>query len=477
MKEFDFSFIEGLKKGLRSDRSNPRNSEALVECYNMKPLEKGLRPFVPLSNPFSALVLLHEDSGDVLLEDGGTVLLESGEFDSIDWPFPQLFIGMRRRILCTRTRVYELDSNWNPILRVEVTSGGRWDLIDYGTYVVLVNGSAIVYIDSDGDFAQAPYLSTMPLVSTGCDFKGQMVGGNVKSSWHDCGTGSVVWSRIGYAEFTPGDKNIEAGYRHLKHEGEVLRVLRLGDAVMVYGENEVAAMPPHGTTFGWEELLDVGLANKGALGGNEKFHAFVDKNYEVWLADSGLKPQKLGYQEFMENLTLADIVVSYDGGKKEFYIADSATGYLLTPYGMCQVFQSPTSVASTKGTAYGVFNSSTDLYGKVTTDLMDYSNYGRGRDLKTISSLEIGGYGTGTVQTALDYRYDMDAALVRSSWVRVNPQGNAINMVTAAEFRLCIRTSDYSDFDLDYITVRIKFTDRRFRRGKYVNQAYARSDS
>lgn len=42
MKEFEFTFDKGLRLGLRTHYSNPRNEQALVECHNLMPTEKGI---------------------------------------------------------------------------------------------------------------------------------------------------------------------------------------------------------------------------------------------------------------------------------------------------------------------------------------------------------------------------------------------------------------------------------------------------
>ncbi|KKL91355.1 hypothetical protein LCGC14_1895540 [marine sediment metagenome] len=44
MKEFKENFEEGLTKGLRRFKTNPRNNQALLECHNWEPTEKGLKP-------------------------------------------------------------------------------------------------------------------------------------------------------------------------------------------------------------------------------------------------------------------------------------------------------------------------------------------------------------------------------------------------------------------------------------------------
>src|SRR4030042_6688078 len=81
MKEFTVPFRDGFKKGLKQWRRTPRGQEGLGTCYNLKPSEEGLRPYEYITNPTTA---------------------------TIDWPFPQLFLGQDVRILATATAIYEL---------------------------------------------------------------------------------------------------------------------------------------------------------------------------------------------------------------------------------------------------------------------------------------------------------------------------------------------------------------------------------
>lgn len=50
MKEFDYSFREGLLKGLRRFSTNPVNEEALVELHNLAPGDQGLEPHEALTS-------------------------------------------------------------------------------------------------------------------------------------------------------------------------------------------------------------------------------------------------------------------------------------------------------------------------------------------------------------------------------------------------------------------------------------------
>ena len=70
MRAYTHLFREGLTKGLRRSSTNPRNSQALIECHNVVPSEQGLKNFRELSQ--------------VSISGGG------GTWDTVDFPWPQI---------------------------------------------------------------------------------------------------------------------------------------------------------------------------------------------------------------------------------------------------------------------------------------------------------------------------------------------------------------------------------------------------
>lgn len=50
MREYDFTFDEGLTKGLRRFSANPTNAQALVELFNLAPSTLGLEAHETLTN-------------------------------------------------------------------------------------------------------------------------------------------------------------------------------------------------------------------------------------------------------------------------------------------------------------------------------------------------------------------------------------------------------------------------------------------
>jgi len=92
------------------------------------------------------------------------ITTEHGDL-TISWPYPQLFIGSDYRYICELTKVHEL-SAWTPTLKVTTTGSGIWDFIDFGSYILLVNGAKIV-IGVSGSYSTITSSATMPRFATG----------------------------------------------------------------------------------------------------------------------------------------------------------------------------------------------------------------------------------------------------------------------------------------------------------------------
>lgn len=449
MKEFDVTFDKGLTKGLRQFTSGQRNSLGLTTLRNAKPSETGLIPYEPLTDRDIATTVTH--------------------------PKPQLFIGEKYRILADQGTIYEISDAWAKTSKLSgLSTDDVWDMADFRDYFVMTNGAVIVYIDLVTSPGVAAYnsmasSSTFPRFLTCCAFKGQLIGGNVKTSWHDASTYSVVWSGIGNVDFTPDAEN-DAGYMHGYKKGNVLRVLRLGDVVMVYCDNGIFALKPKGQFYGKQEILDIGIPAKSAVNGNFHKHVFVDSNDYVWRITSDLKAERLGYQEFISPMTQGSIVVSHDWEKDEFYITDGTTSFLLTNFGLCETFLRPTSVGAVDGDSVGTFTSASDVTMLATTDVMDFGL----RGMKTVGNIELGIDDDSTVQVAADYRYNKATAWASTGWKTVNLEGVAWLGITAVEFRLKVKASAYANVNLDYITAKIKVSDKRYVRGIGASQAFTK---
>jgi len=436
MKEFSVTLKEGILRGLRTSDTNPRNTEALTECHNLKPGAGDLESYEAITDISGAL--------------------------SVSWPYPQVFLGSNYRLICTNTTVYEMDSSWTQTSKVVTTADDIWDLADFGTYCLLANGTKLVEIDADGAYSANDSLTNTPRFLTGCNFKGQLVAGNIKTTWHGCGTNSVIWSAIGSIDCTPNASNI-AGFREMPWNGTVKRVLPLDTGVVVYGDNGIAALIPRGTTFGLKPLLGTGIPFKGAVAGDDKEHLFVDQEGTFWKITADFQLKELGYKEFGSLIDLTEIMVSYDTGKKEYFICDDSYSYLLTRYGLGQMYQRVTSVCNVDGVTYGVSDDDSDLEGRIITDTLDFGV----RGIKTVMTVEAGiNHASGSdMHFRAGYRYNKTSAITNLGWRLASPEGFATLVAGGTEFRIGLKVDSYLTTNVDSLIVRVKLTDRRTLKG------------
>lgn len=437
MKEFSTTFDEGLRKGLRASERNPRNAQALVTCFNLKPIESGLLAYEPITDPFT----------------GATV----------DWPFPQVFLGQDVRVYATATQIFELSTWAFGAAKLTVAEDERWDFIDFGSYLILTNGTKLCIRDYTGAWTSNDSTTVIPRFSTGTNFNGQIVAGNIRSTWYGCGTGSVIWARIGSVDFTPGGDN-EAGFRNIPWEGDVLRVKKLGKGVVIYCENGIGVLTPFEQTYGWTTLEEVGILNKAAVAGNENVHVFVDSDNNIWRVNKSFNLEKLGYREYMGLMTAADVVVEHNPVLREFHISDDSYGFVLTEFGLASCYQEVTTVVVDNGVSYGVFDDQGDSEARILTDTTDFGLRGR----KTIELVELGvNHTSGDVNAFAQWKSAKTGSFSAAPNNLVNPHGVANIKVTASEFRVGVTFDNYAGVELDYINMRIKLSDKRFVRGAY----------
>jgi len=238
---------------------------------------------------------------------------------------------------------------------------------------------------------------------------------------------------------------------------------------MVYGSEGIGALVPVSSpapTFGLKEILNVGIPTGGAVGGDEHVHSFVDEEGNLWRIAEEKEPEQLGYQEFLSALTAANLMVAYDPSEREFYISDGSTSYLLTLWGLCETYQSVTSIIRHSNASHGPFSAGSDTSFTITTDTLDFGI----RGFKTLSTVELGvdtGEVDQAIQVRLHHRVNKKSAFSQSSWLNTNKNGVVMPLKTADEFRVSVKAAAYGSMNLDYINLRVKLSDKRFVRGMY----------
>ena len=160
---------DGLKRGMRNSSDTDRNSERLVNCYNVKPNRYGLTAHSPISFP-SAL---------------STAI--SGEGLSVSHPFPQIFRGATYTLLFSETRVFTVnESTWglteetiydlSDVSTTIASGGGAWQFADFGDSWWAFNGVTTLVRSNVGGNTRVRADTASP-TQTGCAFRGRVVWG------------------------------------------------------------------------------------------------------------------------------------------------------------------------------------------------------------------------------------------------------------------------------------------------------------
>jgi len=525
MKQFEFP-IRTIVNGLRRSPRSVEGPMGLVECMNTKPHLSdrvlNLRKLIPhesFTNPFSGLTIafpypqLFRGREVTLLADSDKVYT----VDESDWTKTELTL-------------YEYD---NTDVEDAVVAGGPWHFMDFGNSWILLNGSCQVFKANTALVGGVDkYLLQDDItIQTGCVHRGrsilagfdstnfwsstwttnlQALMSRLPSGWSkdiDVGSNFVMYSSIGggagdlywllypdvaQSGFLSGGgfsnsrpkwledlTSGEMGLIPMPTQGTVRCVKSLGMNVIAYTDSCVVALTLKQdryyapSMYSPDVLLDVGIASRSAVAGDDKQHAFVDTTGAVWHVDGSLKLTRLGYEEWFQ--TAIDngnyIVGCYDPEHREFYFSDEDAGYVLTEGGLGQVSELPTSLYRIDGLLKGVFEAKGDTSWRVTTEEFDFGI----RALKTIDSVEVVGSSKVPMETAIDFRYAGEDAYRSTEWVKVNKEGISQRPITALEFRVKVRGSPYSELDIDYIIVRWKLVDKRGIRGEYVNPPTART--
>ena len=440
MREYEKDLSEVLTRGLRPDRIT--KEPFLTECYNCYPDVVGIKGVVPPTNLIT-------------------------NCPSIDWPYPVVWLGQDETYLATSSQLYKIESDWS-LTSLCGSANYLRDFADFGDYAVFSGNNQVIVKDTDaGTYEAVTADSSFPKFRTCCNFNGQLVVGRIESVWNGQGASSVGWSKIGQADFTVGEGNV-AGYRQVHWPGVVYKVRKLGNTVMVYGDNGVGMLAPKDHYFGYRPFLQIGMAGERAWTGNENVHFFVDTSRFLWKVEEGKLPQRLGYQEFFENMTASDIVGTYDERYGHFYFSDGNYTYGYCDNGLFQVGFKLTSCYAEGIYNIGILEVYDDPSGYGADDIVvavdNLAPVSRG--LRTLTFLELGTSVESDVYLGAGYDYGDGKGLQNTSWVRANDQGVGRVQITARDVRPRFRIKEYSTGDVAMsLLAHIQFSDSRFRRG------------
>ena len=359
-------------------------------------------------------------------------------------------------MLLSSSNVYTLDGSWVATGVGSVAGTESWHWADFGTYIVLANGAHIYERHYSTGLFSEPSTSEFPTCKTICAFRGQLIGGNVQSSWYDCDQRYAVWSAIGEDTFVPDWKN-EAGYRDMEI-GTIHKVLPLGDeAVIFYGAEGIAMLYPAKQTFWHKKLSSVGAAGRDAAGGYKQ-HVFVSTDSRLYTISSEGE-QRIGYKEWLSGLVGADIVISYDQDLNDFYISDDDSCFVLSQAGLTESSSIPTWLNRIDGSLVGCYAASSES--GILLEL-EYQDLGLVA-MKSMEFIEPSLVSDGTIYAKVDGYYSKGQTEREGSWIRLDVNNFMYSGLTANMHKIAIKSADATSFNLDQLTYSVKLSDNRIQ--------------
>ncbi len=315
-------------------------------------------------------------------------------------------------------------------------------------------------------------LLRVPRHQTCCNYRGQALIGGIYAEhpdWTGLGKHSFAWSLIGGLDFRIVD-NTTAGHGNL-FEGmagdcEIWKMMPLGSSVVIYtnrGVYQTAFVA--GAHPGWAN--PVKLATKApkfgqCIVGDEKVHYFIDENNNLWKITSE-SVQKLGYGNHLNALWSTRMIL--DSHEHRLYISNSDSCHVLHGDFLFQSGQYYTSLERFQEGLGGLFIDSANKHSKLVVHTQDF----RSRGFKTVNMLELGYVSDQKVYGYVRWRND-SGAFLESEKKEITSNGIVVPMVSAVDFQIVIETEEgvEGNLSIDYLIVKIKYSDKRFRRGSYV---------
>ena len=141
---------KNLSRGIRPSKRMPRDSGYLVECAGAV----GRDGVLQIMDELTRLA---------------TTAISDG------FPYPQIFVLNKLIIVCGETKIYEWEDS-ALVLRLTVTAGTTWRVLDGHHFIYMSNGK--VAVTRDPDTKTFAVDTTVPVASAICNFNGQVVIGS-----------------------------------------------------------------------------------------------------------------------------------------------------------------------------------------------------------------------------------------------------------------------------------------------------------
>ena len=469
MRTFQLEIREELTKGLRPDSRIRGKAMMLSDGSNFVPHEVGV---------------VRPDELTAVSGYSGT------------WPLPAIFEGSRNQFIVeadalyvdgVEQTVYDLSAGTTTTFTFVdkphfVDMGDAWFFTD-GTTMLLKPNYDPTYFDVDY-YGKVFKTTASNVPMTGTYHKGRVLTGGMVGSyfpwtvtkdcvvWSSIGGGDVFWPFISVVDSSSDlykehfDRN-EWGWAHVPFAGEVLAVKTLGNDVAVYGTEGVGLLRQQAQpmpTFGVHSYGSVGLLGRNAVAGDSGSHVFLDKNSNLWsfrLIEGFPQLQKMGYQEYMENLG-NDPVFSFCSGYGYFYLCGADGAYVYSRNGLGVSNEQPSGVGLSNGTPAGILFGTQSSSVSVTVGPFDM---GFGAD-KRLDHVYVDYSGLTNV-TVMALSRIGDNVWSQMDAKSVNPVGVAYIGLAGKEFKLVVSGTDSGDGRVSGIAVQYQVPDKRAIRSNY----------
>lgn len=287
--------------------------------------------------------------------------------------------------------------------------------------------------------------------------------------------GSLSSSGNGYSDTKPFIFDLlgrnEASFLPMPWQGKAVAGKALGDGYVVYGQQDTSTYKAGGITGLWTNsgqiclrdisglLPGIGVAGRGAVGGDETGHLFVDENSTLRSISPDFQVGELGYQDKLNDLVAADIVISYDAAKREYYITDGVTSYLYNESGMCEAPNCPTSLHIARGGLVGVYFPVSD---PTALTLLSHPFQQRKPGTSVVEYVEAQGIDTSTgITVSLDYRLRNKDGWTTTASVVADKNGRAYFFQSGVQFRWRITHTAAANCVIDGVYVKFDSSAKR----------------
>jgi hypothetical protein len=246
----------------------------------------------------------------------------------------------------------------------------------------------------------------------------------------------------------------------LSTRGAVQAIKEHANGIVVYTTDAVHDLRRDGVNYIPNQILEQGIAGRGAVAGTESEHVFVSNQNVLFRIRDSI--ERIGYENKLDTLTAADIVITRDADQDDYYSSD---GFVFSGDQLHETTRITTGLSrvSTSGLIGVSSDLGTDTNLELKTLPFNFSRPG----MKTIKQIDFETINVDALECRLHYNYDEDSTDYGATpWVPANNEGVANPFATALNFKLEVRGAiARTNPKLDNIRVHFQTPDRRYVRG------------